>query len=116
MHLQGETRASNKEKPNNETQRNNAMLKYNLQTNSIEELSATPGNPQLYADGNVYVSQTGTSTLQAYNSSIEPNGSISVGPDRLLTGHLSYRVQTLSAAPQQAQVYTRPVGYKQYEL
>jgi RHS repeat-associated protein len=92
------------------------MLKYNLQTNSIEELSATPGNPQLYADGNVYVSQTGTSTLQAYNSSIEPNGSISVGPDRLLTGHLSYRVQTLSAAPQQAQVYTRPVGYKQYEL
>jgi len=104
-----ETRAADKNKPV-------AMLKYNLRTNSIEELSATPGNPQLYADGNVYVSQTGTATLQAYNSNLEPNGSISVGPDRVLTGYLSYRVQTLSAAPQQAQVYTRPVGYKQYEL
>ncbi|MBN2748323.1 MAG: RHS repeat-associated core domain-containing protein [Bacteroidales bacterium] len=94
----------------------NKLYSYNLISESLEPLlTEHAGDPQLFSDGRVYVSQSGTQTLQTYGADLTPGYSVALSGT--LTGSLAQRVyRTQSTETNPATLYARAVGLKKYEL
>ena len=91
------------------------LYAYNIIADNLQPLqNADAGDPQLFTDGRIYVSQTGKQSMQAYSSDLTSNFSIALNSN--LTGSLGQRVYRAAGDGSFANQYARTVGLKRYEL